>query len=243
MQQSDLPTRFPIPFANNAGASYIRDIPQAAQTPTTSDAPASLYDGFPPVTFQPSGSGGIPPSGADFNGILNQITAGLRWLAAGGPAVFNSAFSTAIGGYPKGAVLTSTATAGVRWISTVENNTTDPDGTSPSGWSRLAPQTYDTDVSGNWKRVAPDGFVEMGGILSRPRTNEGSFTLTFPFGGFTTACLGVEAMVRNTTQSNNGHTSVQEVALYKASATLYLQNHQSSINDMAGGMRWRAWGI
>ncbi|GGN49288.1 hypothetical protein GCM10011349_19770 [Novosphingobium indicum] len=242
MQQSDLPTRFPIPFANNAGASYIRDIPQAAQTPTTSDAPASLYDGFPPETFQPSGSGGIPPSGADFNGILNQITAGLRWLAAGGPAVYNSTFATSIGGYPKGAVLTSTVTAGVQWISTVENNTTDPDGASPSGWSRLAPQTYSTDVSGNWKRVAPDGFIEMGGILSPVRTTQGPFTVTFPFGGFPSQCLGIFGVFRNTTQSNHGNPTAQEISLSKTAATLYLQSHQDG-NTIGGGMRWRAWGI
>ena len=98
MQQSDLPARFPIPFGNSAGASYIRPIPTDPATPTGSDAPASLTEGFPPETFLPESSGGIPPNGKDFNGILNQITAGLRWLAAGGAAIFNSDFSTAIGG-------------------------------------------------------------------------------------------------------------------------------------------------
>lgn len=242
MKQSDLPARFPIPFADSAGASYIRTIPQAHQTPSTTDAPASLYDGFPPENFLPASSGGIPPSGADFNGLLNQITAAVRWLAAGGPAIFDATFSAAIGGYPKGAILTSTATADVQWISEVDDNTTDPDGASPANWSRFAPQTYSTDGAGNWKRVAPDGFVEMGGILSRPRTTEGSFTMTFPFGGFDTECLGITAMTRNTTSTNSGLTVVQEISLSPTVAQLYLQNHQTSIADMAGGFRWRAWG-
>ena len=75
MQQSDLPRRFPVPFANSAGGSYIREIPTDAVTPTSTDAPASLYDGFPPECFVDLGAGGIPPNGADFNGILNQLSA------------------------------------------------------------------------------------------------------------------------------------------------------------------------
>jgi hypothetical protein len=48
MNQADHPRRFPIPFANSAGASYIRTVPKDAVTPTASDAPASLEEGFPP---------------------------------------------------------------------------------------------------------------------------------------------------------------------------------------------------
>lgn len=242
MQQSDLPARFNIPFANNAGSSYIRQVPQAHQTPSTTDAPASLYDGFPPETFQPLASGGIPPSGADFNGLLNQITAALRWLAAGGPAVYNAGFSVAIGGYPKGSVLSSTETADLQWISTVENNVTDPDGPSSAGWSPIAATSIGTDISGNWRRVSSDGWVEMGGILTKPRSNVGPFTMTFPFGGFPNQCLGITAMVRNTTSDSDGSATVQEVSLTPLVANLYVQTHQTSIPDMAGGMRWRAWG-
>ena len=87
MNESDIPPRFSIPWANGAGSGYIRTIPTPSQTPTGTDAPASLTDGFPPATF--ASAGAIPPNGKDFNGILNWLTAGLRWEQAGGPAIFH----------------------------------------------------------------------------------------------------------------------------------------------------------
>lgn len=139
MNITDLPARFPIPFANNAGGAYIRPIPQAHQTVVPGvDAPASLYDGFPPETMTPEGSGGIPPSGKDFNGILNAVTAVLQWMQAGGPATFDSTFSTAIGGYPKGAQLASTVTTGLIWVSSTNANTANPD-VDATNWIALQP--------------------------------------------------------------------------------------------------------
>ena len=82
MQLSDIPRRFAIPFASGAGADYVRDIPKDHVDATSTDAPASLQDGFPPETFVAIAAGGIPPSGADFNGLLKQITAWNRWQAA-----------------------------------------------------------------------------------------------------------------------------------------------------------------
>ncbi|KAA1174648.1 hypothetical protein FP026_29625, partial [Rhizobium tropici] len=73
MKASDIPVKFPIPFAASAGGGYIRAIPQASQIGITNGA-ASLTDGFPPLTFLPVGAGGTPPWGQDFNGILNEIT-------------------------------------------------------------------------------------------------------------------------------------------------------------------------
>lgn len=243
MNQSDVPARFPIPFANNAGASYIRSIPQAHQTPTGSDAPASLFDGFAVENFAPIGSGGIPPNGKDFNGILNQITAHNRWQAAGGPAIFNSTFATAIGGYPKGAVLASTVTTGLLWLSTVDGNTTDPDGGSPANWKGFGPALALTISAPNWRRVAADGFVEMGGVLNPfPRSTEGGFSMTFPFSGFPTACLGFDGVPINASSQTSGLTTIQEVSLSQTVASLFAQNHQSNLDDVSGGMRWRAWG-
>jgi len=81
------------------------------------------------------GSGGVPPFGQDFNGILNQITQWSQWEATGGLPKYDNAFSTAIGGYPAGALLAST-TAGRIWINTTDNNTVDPDGAG-TGWVSL----------------------------------------------------------------------------------------------------------
>lgn len=175
MQASDLPARFKIPFANAAGPGYIRSVPEAHQTATPTDAPASLTDGFPPETFVPQSSGGVPPSGADFNGILNAISKWSRWQAAGGPAIFDSAFSTAVGGYPKGAKLDSTVTPGLVWISTADNNTTDPDGVSPANWQAFG-DIGSHDANG---ATLPGGLIIKWGVVSRV-AGEGVQAFTFP---------------------------------------------------------------
>ena len=131
MLASNYPVNFPVPFASSAGAGYIRPIPTASQIGITAGA-ASLTDGFPPLNFLPVTSGGVPPFGQDMNGILYEITANIQWEQAGGQPVYNSAFSTAIGGYPNGAVLQSDDGTGF-WRSTVDNNTTNPE-TGGANW-------------------------------------------------------------------------------------------------------------
>lgn len=157
MDNTAPPTLLPIPFANAATVGYRNTIPQASQIAVTPGA-ASLTDGFPPVTFVPIGAGGIPPYGADFNGILYEITQALRWAQAGAGYVYNAAFSASIGGYPKGSVLQS-STRTKYWISLVDNNTTDPDSGASVGWMLstasgwTAPSTGTTLTAG--ARVIP----------------------------------------------------------------------------------------
>ncbi|MDE3023124.1 MAG: hypothetical protein KGI54_14960, partial [Pseudomonadota bacterium] len=115
MQASQIPTKVPLPFANSGTKNTI---PTASQIGITAGA-ASLTDGFPPLTFTPLAAGGVPPSGADFNGILNLITANTQWQNAGGFYPYDSAFSTAIGGYPKGAVLRNLTDDGF-WLCTAD---------------------------------------------------------------------------------------------------------------------------
>lgn len=165
MLASQIPTKFPIPFGNNAAAGTIRPVPQASQASVTPGA-ASLYDGFPTITGQPLASGGIPPSLQDFNGLLNQITAWSRWQNAGGTVSFDPTFCTAIGGYPQGAVLAST-TSGILWLSLVDNNTTDPDSGSASGWIQV--------VTGNV--LATRNIV---GSTYLQYANAGTYTWTVP---------------------------------------------------------------
>lgn len=138
MLSSALPPKFNIPFASNAGGAYIRPIPQPSQTAITPGA-ASLYDGFPPVTFQPISAGGVPPAGQDFNGLLNQVTKWSQWQAAGGQVFYDAAFAAAIGGYPRGAYLLST-TFSYFWLSIAENNSNNPD-TGGAGWVQVVPAT------------------------------------------------------------------------------------------------------
>jgi hypothetical protein len=130
MEASAVPAKFNIPWAYAAGSSYIRAIPQASQIGITPNA-ASLTDGFPPLPFQPGGA----PSGMDFNGILKWITQWNQWQGAGALVKYDPTFSAAIGGYPVGTFLAA-AVAGSCWLSTVDNNTTDPD-TGGAGWVQL----------------------------------------------------------------------------------------------------------
>jgi len=132
MDLTNIPTLVAVPFASGAGAGYRNAIPVASQIPVTPGA-ASFTDGFPPVTFQPIASGGVPPYGADVNGILYALSNMARWNQAGGRYYYNATFSTAVTGYPKGATLNRTDNLGA-WLNTVDNNTTDPNSASSSGW-------------------------------------------------------------------------------------------------------------
>lgn len=132
MKAVDIPARFPEPFAKNATGSYKRTIPATSLDPVA----ASLDLGFPPDTFVPPGAGGTPPDGRDVNGILFESTAWNQWQSAGGPVPYDPTFSTAVGGYPKGALLTG-AQLGLVWISLADDNTTDPD-TGGAGWAIFA---------------------------------------------------------------------------------------------------------
>jgi len=135
MLSTAIPTKIPLPFAYNATSTNKNTIPTASQIGVVNGR-ASLNDGFPPLNFTPISSGGVPPFGGDMNGILNEITAIQQWQEAGGFFFYDSAFSTTIGGYPKGAILQSTNNNGL-WISSAENNTTNPD-TGGAGWTSLA---------------------------------------------------------------------------------------------------------
>lgn len=95
------PVNLQIPFANSGSKNTI---PVPSQIGVTAGA-ASFTDGFPPLTFTPLASGGVQPSGADFNGILNILSQHIAFVNAGGRYRFDATLATAIGGYPVGFVL------------------------------------------------------------------------------------------------------------------------------------------
>jgi len=139
MDIATLPTRQPIPFAESAPAGNREVIPQTSQIGITAGA-ASYPDGFPPVCLIPIASGGTPPWGRDMNGILYNLTLAARYIQAGGNYPYDSTFSTAVGGYPKGSLLLRSDAAG-QWLSTADNNTTDPDSTSSANWIAVRANT------------------------------------------------------------------------------------------------------
>lgn len=128
MQSSNSPDKLQLPFANSGGKTAI---PVASQV-GIEDGRASFTDGFPPLTRTPLSAGGVPPFGTDMNGILFAVTAIQQWQSAGGSFVYDSAFASAINGYPKGAVLLKSDLSGF-WLNTTEGNTSNPD-TGGSGW-------------------------------------------------------------------------------------------------------------
>lgn len=134
MLASSVPTKVAVIWGAGAGGSFIRTVPVPSQIGITGGA-ASFTDGFPPLCFDAVGSGGIPPAGQDFNGAFNAVTAWNQWQSAGGLVAYDSVFSSAVGGYPKGALLAKAAGGGL-WLSQVDNNTTDPD-TGGAGWTSL----------------------------------------------------------------------------------------------------------
>jgi len=119
----------PVPFAESGTKNTVPIPSQIGITPGA----ASFTTGFPPLNFTPILAGGVAPFGADFNGVFNAITQALRWSNAGGQYVYDATFATAIGGYPKGALVQRSTLDGF-WLSTADNNATDPDA-SGAGWT------------------------------------------------------------------------------------------------------------
>lgn len=110
---------------------------------------ASVAEGFPEITQKPIADGGIPPAGGDLNGMLNLLSQFYFFNQNGGRYTFDENVSTAIGGYPKNAVLWySGANGTTQVVSNIEDNTqnfvADPSliGGSDKPWSYV-----DTKVS------------------------------------------------------------------------------------------------
>ena len=139
MLSTGVPANIAVPFASGAGSGYKRTVPVPSQISVTPGA-ASFTDGFPPLNFVDPTLGGVPFFGQDLNGVLNWMSNWIRYQQAGWIAGYDPTFSAGIGGYPLHAIIRNAAGTGF-WISTVENNTTDPD-TGGAGWGILTPATY-----------------------------------------------------------------------------------------------------
>lgn len=182
MQSSDIPGKLVIPFAASAGGAFIRSIPVDSQIGIDNGA-ASLHDGFVPLNALPIAGGGVPPDIRDFNGILNEISAWTRWQGGGGPVFYDAAFSTAVGGYPKGAQVLSTVTTGTVFLSTVENNTANPD-VDPTNWLTVGGSYVVGFSSGVGYEKRPSGIIEQWATVYFPVSGTEPVvpvTLLFPY--------------------------------------------------------------
>ena len=202
---AQMPTKIQLPWAANAGGSYKRTIPVPSQIGIQNGA-ASWSDGYPPLNFTPIAAGGVPPYGQDTNGALNSISALSMWYNMGGPINYDATFQTAIGGYPKGAILQSAVTVGLLWVNTVDNNLTNPDA-SGAGWTSYTPQyatnaTNATNVTGS-------------GTISATTTGGGSLTvfqaavaITQPIGDYSTKIANTAFVNPGSYIAANGYTKL-----------------------------------
>ena len=123
-----MPKLLKTPFAADAAEGYRTDIQESTGVAPNS---ATYQIGFPPNTMQSIAAGGMPPKGADMNGILYDITDNLVFLTQGGGYGFDAAYSASIGGYPLNARLR--LSDGTEVVSTIANNTNDPN-SNMTGW-------------------------------------------------------------------------------------------------------------
>lgn len=129
MNSSDVPSRITKAFGVNG---LKNTIPVDSSTTTDNNGVATFDKGFPEITMQPLSAGGIPPSGKDMNGVLYSTTIQQQWQNAGMTYPFSQAFSDAVSGYPKGAIVPSSVYTG-QWLNLNEANGTSPE--SPTGAS------------------------------------------------------------------------------------------------------------
>lgn len=142
MNFTSVPASITEVWGVSADPANIRVIPATTGTPGA----ASLDLGFPPINFVNPNAGGIPPFGQDFNGAFNQLYAWAQRVEAGGAVPFNSAFSTAISGYPKGALIVGTSLG--LWFNQADGNTNDPNSVTTNWFNVVAPFTGDSGTGG-----------------------------------------------------------------------------------------------
>ena len=138
------PTRLiSTPFAQEGEKTEIQNVTGEF------DNSATYRLGFPPLTMQSIRSGGKPPKGTDFNGVLFDITENISFLCKGGRYQYNAGLSTLIGGYPKGSNLLLDDNV-TEVVSTVAGNQNNPN-TDMTGWILKPNKTtaeYVLDASG-----------------------------------------------------------------------------------------------
>lgn len=132
MNNSAIPSRLTVVFSVSGDKNTI---PVNSTSETLADGLAAMDSGFPPLTRIALSAGGKPPQGQDFNGIFNDVYTRLQWGDAGMGYPFNAAFSTAISGYPKGAIVPSSDYSG-QWLNLNNGNSNNPESASgaTTGW-------------------------------------------------------------------------------------------------------------
>ena len=176
---TDIPYKFAEPWGKNAPSGYVTNpVPV-----TVAGGFASQDLGFPSVTATPIGAGGAYPDIKDINGLGFYTTSWNLWQQLGGPVFFDAALSTAVNGYPMGAMVAQKGVFSAWWISPIDNNTQDPDA-GPSSW--IDPFAVNLHIDGFQK--LPSGLVMQWGGVVVPL--QATTTINFPT-AFLNACFMV----------------------------------------------------
>ena len=205
-------------------------IPPAANPAT---GRAGFDQGFSAINMTAKEAGGIPPFGQDFNGIFYEVTNILRYMQAGGQPTFDASLATAIGGYPKGAMVLGSDGVTL-WQSRVDSNFTNPN-TDSSGWG-----AFDIDLKAHLADPSGSsivGFVQQGAgaVL---RTSEAKLRelvsvkdygakgdgITDDISAIETACAAIQALfaadgIRRTLWFPSG--------TYRTSRTIFVHNNMA----------------
>lgn len=148
MKATNVPKKMPVAFGVNG---QRQDLLSSA---ATGESNASYQNGFPPITMIDKAAGGVPPQGKDFNQIFYELSSDAQWTQASGIYPYDATFSTAIGGYPQGAVVLGSDNQTI-YQNTVDDNTVAPG--SDSTWIVIPSLST---LSGS------DGFSKIGQVAS-----------------------------------------------------------------------------
>ena len=154
MQSTDLVA--PLAIQTAVCKNGNKNIP--SQTASGTDT-CSINLGFLPITSDPLDDGGVAPERTDFNGLFYLATDQRVFLQNGGFITFDATVSSAIGGYPRGAILTHVDSNGnIGFVkSLIENNTqnfvTTPSKIDGVNWAYVPinnPPTDSNMFDGQW---------------------------------------------------------------------------------------------
>lgn len=230
-----MPVPTPAAITEAFGAAqappYINlPIPKTTATPGA----ASFDAGFPALTMTAPTGGGLPPSGADLNGILYMVTAYCAAIQAGQTPTYSSTVASAIGGYAIGAVLAKLNGAGL-WVNTTAANSTNPD-TGGAGWYSVGAGLRATTApsSGTHADNALPGVFDY---FLDVDTTAGAITLN----GFVAQTDGQRVTISNTganplTLGALAGTSANQIRA--SSSTTLLQNDSQTIQYSKAIGKW-----
>lgn len=203
-----------IPFCN----SGIKNTIQIERQPTQEPQDATYNEGFPPVTMIPETGGGIAPNGLDFNGIFYELSSPIAHYCRGDRIQFDATYAAAIGGYDKGCILASNDYS-KDYISLVDNNTLDPNGSNITGfWS-----IYSGQGSVPVATSTTTGTVKLVNSLSSTATDA---ALTANMGKTLNDTL---ALKLNTSQALGVGQTWQNVTALRAKNTTYTNNSSKPV--------------